>query len=378
MRWAWRMIGSTWGGGTEAHVGPSARYPARVTEIHGDGLLRRPVTLDDVARRAGVSQPTASRVLNGSARRVNDSYRERVLSAASELGYTPNLSAQAVARGTSRTIALVISGISDPYFSAMAAAIMRQAERVGLSVSIAVTERSVARELDLVRELRGQQPRAIILAGTGYVDPPSDSALVDELRRYEATGGRVVLISRSDLPFDQVAFDNHQGAQRLGSQLGALGYRRCLVIGSGTRLLAMRQRVDGFIAGLAEQGIQQLADRVFYPEFSWDGTRSLIESLDDQILRDTQLVFAVTDDLALGVLAGLRARGLRVPDDISVAGFDDITTLRDIVPPLTTVHVPLDEVAEETVRRAMDVVAPLPRRTIPTHPIIRESTPPAL
>jgi LacI family transcriptional regulator len=349
-----------------------------VTESHGDGGLRKPVTLDDVARRAGVSQPTASRVLNGSARRVNDEYRERVLAAADELGYTPNLSAQAVARGTSRTIALVISGISDPYFSAMAAAIMRQAERIGLRVSIAVTERSVARELDLVRELRGQQPRAIILAGTGYVDPPSDSALVDELRRYEATGGRVVLISRSDLPFEQVAFDNHQGAQRLGSQLAAIGYQRCLIVGSGTRLLAMRQRVEGFIAGLSECGVEQPADRVFYPEFSWEGARSLVAGLDRTVLGDTQLIFAVTDDLALGVLAGLRERGLRVPADISVAGFDDITTLRDIVPPLTTVHVPLDEVAEETVRRAIELGSGLPWRTVPTHPIIRESTPPLI
>lgn len=94
-------------------------------------------------------------MLNGSARKVNESYRERVLASAAELGYTPNLSTQAVARGSSRTIALVISGISDPYFSAVAAAIMRQAETMGLRVSIAVTDRQVERELELVREIRG-------------------------------------------------------------------------------------------------------------------------------------------------------------------------------------------------------------------------------
>src|SRR4051794_28651125 len=81
--------------------------------MSGDSGVRRPVTLDDVARVAGVSQPTASRVLNGSSRKVAESYRERVLEAARELGYTPNLPAQAMARGTSRTIALVISLISD-------------------------------------------------------------------------------------------------------------------------------------------------------------------------------------------------------------------------------------------------------------------------
>jgi LacI family transcriptional regulator len=347
-----------------------------VTDAHGDGAPRRAVTLGDVARRAGVSQPTASRVLNGSARQVNEVYRQRVLSAARELGYTPNLSAQAVARGTSRTIALVISAISDAYFSEMAASILRQAQNVGLGVSIAVTDRSVTRELELVREVRGHRPRAIILAGTGYVDPPSYTALVDELRRYEAAGGRVVLISRSDLPFEQVAFDNHEGARKLAGRLAELGYRRCLIVGSGTPLLAMRQRVEGFIAGLAEAGLEQPADLVFHPDFTRDGSRKLIESLDEAVLADTELIFAVTDDLALGILAGLRARGLAVPGDISVAGFDDIKTLTDIVPQLTTVHVPLDEVAADAIYRATVPKAELRRRTIPTHPIIRESTPP--
>ena len=339
-------------------------------------MLRRPVTLEDVARRAGVSQPTASRVLNGSARKVNEAYRQRVLAAAQELGYTPNLSAQAVARGTSRTIALVISAISDAYFSEMAASILRQAQQVGLGVSIGVTDRSVSRELELVREVRGHQPRAIILAGTGYVDPPSYTALVDELRRYEAAGGRVVLISRSDLPFEQVAFDNHEGARKLGRRLAELGYRKCLIVGSGTPLLAMRQRVEGFIDGLAELGVQQPADRVFYPEFSREESRKLIENLDEAVLADTELIFAVTDDLALGILAGIRARGLSVPGDIALAGFDDIKTLTDIVPALTTVHIPLDDVARDAIYRATAPKAELQRRTVLTHPIVRDSTPP--
>jgi LacI family transcriptional regulator len=239
--------------------------------MSGDSGLRRPVTLDDVARQAGVSQPTASRVLNGSSRKVAESYRERVLQAARELGYTPNLPAQAMARGTSRTIALVISLISDPYFSAMAAEIMKQAEAIGLHVSIAVTERQADRELDLVRELRGQQPRAIILAGTGYVDPPSEQHLVDELHRYEETGGRVVLISRSDLPFETVDFDNHEGSRQLARELAALGYQRCLVLGSDIPLLSMRRRVEGFVTGLVESGVADAASRVHHPGVSWAG-----------------------------------------------------------------------------------------------------------
>ncbi|TDD45111.1 LacI family transcriptional regulator [Kribbella antibiotica] len=336
---------------------------------------RRPVTLDDVARAAGVSQPTASRVLNGSARRVAPSYRERVLSAAQELGYTPNLPAQAMARGTSRTIALVISLISDPYFSAMAAEIMKQAEAIGLHVSIAVTERQPERELDLVRELRGQQPRAIILAGTGYVAPPSEHALIDELQRYEETGGRVVLISRSDLPFETVDFDNHEGARQLARELAGLGYRNCLALGSDIALLSMRQRVEGFVAGMTESGVT--TTRIHEGEFSWVGAREYILGLSDAEVRKLDLVFAVTDDMALGALAGLRERGLRVPEDVGVAGFDDISTLRDVVPKLTTVHVALNAVAQEAVYRAT-TTEQLTRRTVPAYPVIRASTPPLL
>lgn len=337
---------------------------------------KRPVTLDDVARYAGVSQPTASRVLNGSARKVAESYRERVLAAARQLGYTPNLPAQAMARGTSRTVALVISLISDPYFSAMAAEIMKQAEAVGLHVSIAVTERHAERELDLVRELRGQQPRAIILAGTGVVDPPSEQDLVDELRRYEETGGRVVLISRSDLPFETVDFDNHEGARSLARELAGLGYRRCLVLGSATPLLSMQRRVEGFVQGLVESGVADAGERVHHPEFSWAGARSFVLSLTDEELRDLQLVFAITDDMALGALDGLRERGLRIPEDIGVAGFDDISTLRDVVPKLTTVHVALNAVAEEAIYRATSTDTELTRRTVPAYPVLRASTPP--
>jgi len=341
----------------------------------GDSGPRRPVTLDDVARQAGVSQPTASRVLNGSSRKVAESYRERVLQAARELGYTPNLPAQAMARGTSRTIALVISLISDPYFSAMAAEIMKQAEAIGLHVSIAVTERQADRELDLVRELRGQQPRAIILAGTGYVDPPSEEQLVEELNRYQETGGRVVLISRSDLPFETVDFDNHHGARQLARELAGLGYRRCLVLGSGTPLLSMQQRVEGFVEGLVEAGVADAGERVHYPGFSWAGAREFVLGLGADELSGLQLVFAVTDDMALGALSGLRERGLRIPEDISVAGFDDITTLRDVVPKLTTVHVALNAVAEEAVYRATTTDDPLTRRTVPAYPVLRASTP---
>ncbi|MBS0024016.1 LacI family DNA-binding transcriptional regulator [Microbacterium paraoxydans] len=336
----------------------------------------RPPTLSDVARLAGVSQSTASRVVNGSARRVDAEYRERVLDAARRLGYAPNIAAQAVARGASHRIALITGGIADAYFSAMTASIMSAAEKIDLRVSLAVSSRRTERELELVRELRGEHPRAIILAGTGYTDARSDPAVEAELLRYQETGGRVVLISRTDMPFETVYFDNFEGARRLAVEMVARGYRSPLLLGSDLPLRSMQERIEGFTAGFAEAGIAIPPSRVLRPAFHWDGARELVTSLDDSVLASTDLVFAVTDDLALGALNGLRGRGIEMPGRIGVAGFDDITTLRDVVPSLTSVHVPVDEVAAEAIHRATAAPAELRRRVIPTHPVVRASTPP--
>jgi len=117
--------------------------------------VRTPPTLHDVARAAGVSLATASRVLNGSERKVAHSFRERVERAADELGYTANASAQATARGTSAAIALLVADIADPYFGLIASGVARSADAEGLIVTVAITERDPDREVRILRALRG-------------------------------------------------------------------------------------------------------------------------------------------------------------------------------------------------------------------------------
>jgi len=335
----------------------------------------RPVTLTDVARAAGVSQSTASRALNGSARRVDDELKRRVLDAANRLHYTANVQAQAVARGTTSTVALVVSDIADAYFSSMAASVMRAAEAYDLRVTVVVTERDVEREIELVREYRGQHARAVVLAGSGYRHSAETAELRRELEMFEATGGRVVLVSRSDLPFETVDLDNSGGARRLSSALARLGYRRFLALAGEEQLVATQDRIAGFRQGLRESGLELPEERVLYSEFSWEGAHAAVQTLDDDVLGATELVFAVNDEMALGAIAGLRTRGLRIPEDIAVAGFDDIRTLRDIVPGLTTVRVPLEEVGREVVARIATGEPGAEGRVIPASVVLRESTP---
>lgn len=324
-----------------------------------------PPTLYDVAREAGVSLATASRSINGSSRKVNEEYRARVLAAASKLGYTPNLSAQAVARGGSSTVALLVSDIADPYFSSIAAGVVRAAESEGLVVTMAVTERDPQREIDLVRMLRGQRPQVIVLAGSRFTDEAARPVLVDELEAFTRTGGRVVLISQQELPFDTIAIDNRGGASALATELVGLGYRGFAVLAGPQNLVTARDRVTAFTSALPGPA------RIVHGDFTRDGGYAAASGLN---LDGIDLVFAVNDVMAVGAMSALRARGVSVPGDVGVAGFDDIPTARDVTPALTTVSVALEDAGAASVALALgtttDKVA-----VSSSHVVLRDSTP---
>jgi len=338
---------------------------------------RSAVTLHDVAREAGVSLATASRALNGSARTVNDDYRQRVLAAARTLNYTTNLSAQAVAKGSTTSVALLVGDIADPYFSSIAAGVIKGSEDAGLIVTMSVTERSPERELELVRALRGQRPRVIILAGSRSSGEEHQAALARELEAFEETGGRVVFVSQHELPFDTVRIDNYGGARALAGALVDLGYTRFAAITGETALLTATDRLAGFTDGLAARGIELPAQNVVAGGFTRDGGYDGAIELADRGLDGVELVFAVNDVMAIGAMSGLRSRGIEPGRDIAIAGFDDIQTVRDVTPALTTVGIPLFEVGASAL-----AVALRPREAdaerdlaVATSVVLRASTP---
>ena len=316
-----------------------------------------PATLHDVAREAGVSLATASRSLNGSARKVNEEYRQRVLVAAAKLNYTPNLSAQAVAKGATSTVALLVSDIADPYFSSIAAGVIQTAEAHGLIVTMAVTGRSAERELDLVRALRGQRPRMMVLTGSRSEGSEPQPALIAELKAFARTGGRVVLISQEGMPFSTVVVENYLGARALANSLVGQGYRRFAAVGGSRDLITSRDRLAGFADGLAEHGIAIHPNHVVRGEFTRDGGFAAATELIANGLDQIELVFAVSDVMAIGAMSALREAGIDVPRDIAMAGFDDIDTARDVNPALTTVHIPLADLGRQAVELALSDAA---------------------
>ncbi|WP_400994548.1 LacI family DNA-binding transcriptional regulator [Agromyces sp. GXQ0307] len=332
-----------------------------------------PATLHDVAREAGVSLATASRSLNGSTRKVNEEYRQRVLAAAAKLNYSPNLSAQAVARGTTTTVALLVADIADPYFSQMAAGVVREADRERLIVTMAATERDTERELDLVRTLRGQRPRVMILAASRREDDPNNDALEAELRAFESNGGRVAFVSSAAGGFQAVQLDNRAGAEALARELIGLGYRRFAAVTGAEGIRTADERLAGFRAGLEAGG--GTLERIVRPAFTRDGGYEGMAQLIEQGLDGIELVFAGNDVMAVGAMSAIRDAGLTPGTDVAVAGFDDIPTVRDVTPALTTVRIPLEEVGRRALRLALDEGGEVDESPVQTEVVLRESTP---
>lgn len=313
---------------------------------------RRPPKLADVAAAAGVSLATASRVLNGGGRLVGEPHRSKVLAAAETLGYTANAQAQAIARGTSNVMGLVVHDVTDPYFSSIADGVMREAEERGVVVVLAVTRRDPERELEYVATLRGQRARAVILAGSRTTNAELNRRLAKELDAFTATGGAVAAISQNRLGTHTVVPQNRAGARLLAHNLCELGHRRFAVLGGPSDLLTARDRLTGFTRGLAECDIPSSAVTVVRGAFTRTGGFDATDALLAQRLGFTCL-FAVNDVMAVGAMAALRGAGLRVPDDVSVAGFDDIATLRDVTPRLSSVRLPLEEMGIQAARLAL-------------------------
>ena len=319
------------------------------------------VTLTDVALRAGVSQPTASRVLNGSSRRPSPAVVEAVRRAADELGYISNAQAQALARSQTGLVGLVVHDIADPYFSTIAAGVQAEAAQRDRQVLLATTLRSTEQEIRAVNAFIGHRTDAIVLVGSRL---NTDDGLRDQerltnlLNRYRDLGGRITVIGQPLPGAHTIAPDNRAGAAALAraliAQTPAQAPEQFVILSGPAKLATAVDRTAGFTRELRRAGVKPLA--VVPGEFTRDGgyeaAQQVIAALRPE-RRWGACVFAVNDVMALGAIAAFRDAGLRTPRDVQVAGFDDIPTLRDHDPGLTTVALPLQEMGRRAIEMAL-------------------------
>ncbi|TNC21157.1 LacI family DNA-binding transcriptional regulator [Amycolatopsis alkalitolerans] len=338
-------------------------------------ITRSHVTLEDVARVADVSLATASRVLNGTTS-VRDDLRDRVLAAAADLDYTPNVHAQALAGVSRQVIGVVCHDAGDPYFASVIRGVLRVADHNGLLVMLMNTFRDPAKEVAAVSVLRSQRASAIVLAGSAFEDRVWERALAAELEPYRRGGGKVGVLTRHrNLKADSVQPGNHAGAKALAAALLGLGHRRFAVLTGPRTMTTVLDRFAGFAEGLAEAGVALSERDVFESAPSRDGGYAAAGSLLARRHRAT-CVFAVNDQMALGAMTALREAGRSIPGDISIAGFDGIPVARDLNPSLSTVALPLEELGEQVLELALDGSRGGRSRVrrVPAEVVLREST----
>jgi LacI family transcriptional regulator len=338
--------------------------------------LERPaVRLQDVAERAGVSIATASRILGDPTYGGRAGLRERVSAAAEELGYRPNPHARALATATSSTVGLLVHDVRDAYFAMVSAGAISVATRQDLLVSMVCTYRDPARELEYVRRLVAQRARALILAGSSFRGKAHNDAMLVELEAYQESGGSIVSITHGRSIGHAVDVDNDGGMRRLVHALVEAGHRRFGVISGPLRLNTVRDRLQGIRQGLKDEGLTLGREDVVYQDMSREGGRLGAE----QLLRRADpatCVIGIADVVAIGAQRWARENGIRVPEDVSIAGFGGIPAVLDAVPALTTVELPLEHVGETAMELALRPALPRHQVEIEGRVVMRESVGP--
>lgn len=321
--------------------------------------MGKQVTIRDVARHAGVSVATASRALNDPDYPVNAVLRMKVKEAAAQLEYVPNVLARSLRREVCRDIALVIPNISNPFYLQAMLGINDVLMKNSYSLILCNTMWDVEKERQYLRQLYERQTRGVILSS---VDDKADC-----IKEYAGKGMHFVLLDQmlSGVEFPGINFDSRSGARMAVEHLISKGHRR---IAFGTMPLNRWTRIEmhkGYRDALVRQGIDYQPSLVY--ECSVNGT-DLDSDLElrvghritEAFLRDgcpATAILCVNDMVAIGVIQALMKNGKRVPQDVSVIGFDDIPFASAVLPALTTIHCPVLETGRLATLMLMDILS---------------------
>jgi DNA-binding LacI/PurR family transcriptional regulator len=307
------------------------------------GPSRGRPTLEAVAARAGVGRGTVSRVVNGSPN-VSPEAREAVQRAIDELGYVPNRAARALVTRRTDTVALFVSEpgervFGEPYFAGIIRGISAGLADTGLQLLLAIA-RSAEDHARFGRYLTGQHVDGVLLISLHGQDP---------LPRHLEDSGVPTVLGGAPVGVDPVSCvdaDNRGGARNAVEHLIGLGRRRIATITGPQDMRVGVDRLSGYCDALTAAGLPELIGTGDFSEES--GERRMRELLD----RDPELdaVFTASDLMAVGAMRVLKERGLRIPEDVAVVGFDDSATARHTDPPLTSVHQPLEAMGREMAR----------------------------
>lgn len=326
-------------------------------------------TIYTVAERAGVSIATVSRVLNGTAR-VSDQTLARVRRAMEELGYQPNASARGLAGSTTGTIALVFPKLSGPFFSELIRGAEIAASDSGYHLLIYGASGDILGVNNQTLGLLTTKTDGLILASSGV-----SRCYIQDLQRRELP---VVVLGEepSDIQVNSIQPDNVGGAEKIVTHLIEHGYRRIAMLRGPETSTHASDREHGYREALRLHKLPTINALVVAGAFNEKGGYTAMQSL-FQKKSVPDAVFAASDQMAIGAMAAIHERGLRVPEDIALVGFDDIETGRYMNPPLTTVHQDMLGQGQLAVQMLLAMInglqTPVETKVLPATLVIRQS-----
>jgi LacI family transcriptional regulator len=330
-------------------------------------------TINDVAKRAGVSRMTVSRVLNNSGY-ISQETRERVEKAIAETNYVPNALARSLRFKQTNIIALIITDITNPFFTSVARGVEDVAREQGLSVVFCNTDESEAAEVAYLDILLQRQIDGFLLV------PARDSSESIALLQSRAVPAVVVDRRVPHGPVDGVRSDSEQGAYQLIRHLLDLGHTRIAVLSGSSAVSTAVDRVAGYTRALREAGIAINQQQIFFDQFTQgDGYLMARQAL--AAGTPPTAIFAANNFIAFGAIRAIREAGLRIPEDISIVAFDDLPQAMIWEPFLTVSAQPAYEIGQRATelllsRLSGEGPAEIQEIVLPTTLIIRKSSAP--
>jgi LacI family transcriptional regulator len=315
-------------------------------------------TIVDVARKAGVSVSTVSHVVNQT-RRVLPETAKLVEAAIASVGYQTNTLARSLKTATTKSVGIAISAISNPYFSDIICAIETECARLGLMVFLSDTQDDPDREFSVVKALHQRRVDGIILA-------PSPDPQQRSLNYIESVGIPCVLVDRMPSErFDQIGVKNREAMELLVSHLASFGHRRIGFIAGHPGFATTLERIEGYKSVLARYGLGFDSDLLVTGNATTAAATAATHALLSLARPPTAL--ATGNNMAtIGAMRAVRALNLKVPKDISIAGFDDFEWADCFEPRLTVVAQPCEEIGRQAAALLIERIASVrgPRRTI--------------
>lgn len=322
-----------------------------------------PITIRDVAEAAGVSPATVSRVLNGK-QDVGTELRHRVLAAVTELGYRPNGPARSLRTRAAMVLGIIISDITNPFFTAMVRGVEDRAHQAGYSVVLANADEDLAKESRYLEVAAAEQLAGVLLSPAVAAETRVDVLL--------ERGIPVVTIDRklATAPIDSVTVNNRQAAQDATAHLIAQGCRRIGIVAGPVKTTTGASRLAGFRAAMRTAGRAPDPALIAHADFrtvgGYEATRRLL-----RLAQPPDGLLVSNNLMTVGALQAITEADLAIPDDIAVVGFDDASWTTALRPPLTVVAQPTYEIGRQATELLFRRIA---RQSFPPRHIVLKAT----